>query len=86
MFDEDDDEVDDLNALPKEDLIARHQDFVTEIETMQMDKEKNQGEISDLRSQNDSLKDEVREMKEQIILLSTQINAQFGNNSPARQQ
>ena len=53
---------------------------------MQLDKEMNQGEITDLKSQNDSLKDEVREMKEQIILLSTQINAQFGNNSPARQQ
>ena len=86
MFDDDEEEVEDLNALPKEDLIARHQDFVTAIETMQLDKEKSQGEISDLKSHNESLKDEVREMKEQLILLSTQINAQLGTNSPARHQ
>src|SRR5213078_2733683 len=86
MCDGEDDEVEDLNALPKEDLIARHHDFVTEIETMHLDKEKSQGEISDLKSRNESLKDEVREMKEQLVLLTTQINAQFGSNSPARHQ
>ena len=86
MFDGEDDDIEDLNALPKEDLIARHQDFVTEIETMKLDKEKSQVEISDLKSHNESLKDEVREMKEQLVLLTTQINAQFGSNSPARHQ
>ena len=86
MFDEEDKVDEDLNVLPKEDLIARHKDSVIEIENMQLEKERRQFEITDLRSQNDTLKDEVREMKEQIALLCSQIDNKLGTTSPASHQ
>ena len=78
--------VEDLNRLSKEDLIVRHLDFTAELETIQINSEKKSHEVSLLQEENTSLKDAVWEMKEQIMLLSNQINVQFGSNSPTQQQ